>query len=80
MSRSAMSITGSPASSASSRATLPALSPWRASHITSGQVCSVLTGDFYPRPAAGNYAIAMGLIGLPAAPVTSRGATTSSDS
>src|SRR5205085_1494322 len=37
-----MSMTGSPAASAASRATLPALSPCRTIHKTSGHFCSSL--------------------------------------
>src|SRR3954467_2012287 len=40
MSRVAMSISGTAARSASSRATLPALWPWRTIHSESGHFCS----------------------------------------
>ncbi|MEH3146655.1 MAG: hypothetical protein PGN34_15185 [Methylobacterium frigidaeris] len=41
-SRSEMSMRASPARSASSRATLPALSPWRTIQIRSGQRCDIV--------------------------------------
>src|SRR4051812_40385099 len=47
MSRSAMSIIGRPAASARSRATLPALSPWRTRYRREGQIASV-TLTTYP--------------------------------
>ena len=43
MSRSAMSIRGKRAASAESRATLPALCPWRTIHNCCGHFCSTKT-------------------------------------